>query len=838
MKISTLPAYRLLTVIAAAFVLLTGIPVATQAKDPLKFIGNVSLDKPPTSDTQKADVALIDYLNFWASVKITVEEARDSEEMIDDLVNWKSQEPYVARVTPYAFVVATMLGADLQILATYKSTKPNRSTTYRSYFVVKQSAFPSQPTLDQLLESLRNRPTPARFIYHDKFSTSSYFLPALFFRNNDIYAMPNSINNLKAIISEDINAGKVAGETRFGSAELIKRVAQQQGDEMIIAAVWDDTKDTAADKDKVYFVPLPNVLPNDLFVCAAKADSTIKENLLTAIQHMPETQINVGDFKTWLDIDQARDTRQALSELSHLAEQRSTAVTIKITNSSSRPVDRTLEEEIKHAIRLSNTEFTVFDPSYHANNTPDVDWTIETIHDGAIKLVSQINRTGLDPQEFEISFTPGKDDLSKKVSNIIHSRMHRIRYVWPYKNVPTVIRDVEFPVLPNSVFKVRGITWTDPKRNGFEEGNLFDASVILNQNPDARRFSFQLAGSGFPTKFDPLSNISYRVILIRQSREAPIFTALTYIFVGLLGLSAIGAVFDMRRRAKKNKDLPLVDIEDFTRTCRELAAKYRSCWRKHELTEADVLWCDRDRLETIIADLKSTAEFNAVKTRTRSMAILANVPVVSKFLGLTVGGGMTRINTTDPTKFSDAQRLEDALRYLIDENALSPFIGERLEWDALNQIAANIFEPFSLATSQAGKNNGDAWIKTENPMVVSLIAKHFNSVIQESKDKVCFFGRKWTVTANETEQMLVCTSELLTPIRLNGGNSAVPKMVQKLTLRAQVSRDADLGDVSQNTELSAWVFGKIHRVDPPRNGDGNLFLTFRPAALVRTDDSE
>ena len=754
MKIKTLPAYRFLTVLAVVFVLLTGLPVTTQANEPLKFIGDLSLDKLPTTDNQRADVKLIDYLKSKASVTITVAEARTYEEMISHLVDPNFKEPYVARVTPYVFVVASMLGADLQILATYKSTSTNRGTTYRSYFVVKKSTFESEPKLDQLMEHLRNRAKPARFIYHDKFSTSSYFLPALFFRNNDIYAMPNSIGNLKAIISEDINANKVPGEKRFSSSELVTRVAQQQGDETIVAAVWDDTKDNAADKDKVYFVPLPNPLPNDLFVCSAKLDPKTRDALLKAIQQMPPKQIGEGDFETWVDIDNARDTRQALSELRHLAEQRATAVTIKIVNSSASPVDRLLEEEIRHAILLSNTEFTPFDPSYHANNTADVDWTVETIHDGAIKLVSQINKSNLEAQEFEISFTRGKEDLTKKITSIIHSRMHRIRYVWPYKDIPTVIRDVEFPVLPNSVFKVRGITWTDPERNGFEEGQLFDATVVPNPNPYANRFSFQLASSGFPGKFDPMSNTSYRVILIRPSREGPVFTVLTYVFVGLLVLAALGAVFDVRRRAKKTKDLPLVDIEVFKRTCRELGAKYRSFWRKHELTEADVLWCDRDRLEQIIADLKSTEDFTAVKTRTRSMAILANIPVVSKLLGLTVGAGWTRINTTDPSKFSDAQRLEDTLKYLLDKGDLSPFVGERLEWDALNQIASNIFEPFSLATSQAGTNNGDELIRTENPMLVSLIAKHFNGVLQESKEKVCFFGRKWRVTANETEQIL------------------------------------------------------------------------------------
>jgi hypothetical protein len=47
---------------------------------------------------------------------------------------------YLARITPYAYVAAEMLGARLNILAVYKSAATN-ATTYNSYFVMRKDRF-------------------------------------------------------------------------------------------------------------------------------------------------------------------------------------------------------------------------------------------------------------------------------------------------------------------------------------------------------------------------------------------------------------------------------------------------------------------------------------------------------------------------------------------------------------------------------------------------------------------------------------------------------------------------------------------------------------------------
>ena len=249
-----------------------------------------------------------------------------------------------------------------------------------------------------------------------------------------------------------------------------------------------------------------------------------------------------------------------------------------------------------------------------------------------------------------------------------------------------------------------------------------------------------------------------------------------------------------------------------------------------------MLWCDRDRLDELIADLKATCinpDFDRVEKRTRGVAILANIPVVSKLLGLSVEGSVRVERTMDASKVSDTKRLGDTIKFLIDKNSLSPFIGEKLEWDALNQIAYEIFQPVSLESSQIGAN-GDELIRSEHPILLSLIAKHFRGVIEESKQKVCFFDKKWEVKENETEKVLACTTKLFSPLQLNGGNSTV----DRLTLSVYVPREVELCDMSQSNEVSAWLLGKIHRVDFSKNGDRTLTLNFKPTALVKTDDSE
>jgi ABC-type phosphate/phosphonate transport system substrate-binding protein len=821
MKILSPPKTRFAALGAALVILLSGISAAPQSTKTLNFVG-VNLDP----ETAQADKKLVKYLKESTGLEIGEEPQEGYSRIIRKLLE-KKNEPYVARVTPYVYVVAQMMGAEFEILATYKNMSSN-ITTYHSWFVVRRDSFPElqrAPTLDELMQKIREQAQPATFIYHDKFSTSSYFLPSLEFRNRHIFSMAAHKESVTAIHST-----YVAGS----SSELVKRVAAGAA---FLAAVWDGTKNKfqgEPEEKALYFVQIPTVLPNDLLVCSSHLERKTRDRIVGAIKGMPGDAISIGDFKTWREFDFDAEAKEALAALRHSAEQRPAEVTVRIGTSQPSPDEKLLAtlETIKHAVRLSGSELIPFEKDYHKR--ADVEWNIEPIHDGAIDLTSSIKDSNLPDQNIEISFTDS-EDLTRRIGNFIHSRMHLIRYIWPYDNDhPTVMRDADFPISAETQIKVMRITWEDPQRNLFSTGDPFDAQVV-NPTP----FGFQLASSEFPRTgnsydFDPMSNISYRAILVRPSREGWMFTILTYLFVGLLAIGAAGAVWDMKRKPKV-RDLPILNLDDFKRVCRELADKSRSFWRTRKLTEADVLWCKRDRLEELIADLKAdtgNVEIDEVRTRSRSLAILANVPVVSKVLGLTIGAGVNVTNTTDPRKFSDTQRLSDTIEYLLNRNAFSPFVGEKLEWDALDQMANDIFKPFSLETSPADTNGSGALIRSENPMLLSAVARHFNEVIEQSKQHVCFFGKNWEVTKDENEIFLAYTAQLQSPIQLNGKKSTVNKLI----LRAHVPRDEETNDeLAECPEVSAWLLGKITNVG--RNGDAQtLVLKFQPTALVRTDD--
>jgi ABC-type phosphate/phosphonate transport system substrate-binding protein len=512
------------------------------AQERLTFVG-VALDV----ETRQADRVLQDYLYRRAEVEFAPEEL-DYASVIDRLANWKPGEGhYLARTTPYVYVAAEMLGADFEILATYRSATTNR-TTYNAFLVVNRESFPSRPDLQEVIRFLRESDRPAEHVYHSKFSTSSFFLPALYFREHNIFNMAASTESLTAIHTRQIEENS--------STKLVQLVARGEAD---LAAVWDGTKAKfepghprnlhAEFGERVHFIKLPTPLPNDLLVCSASLDPEVKDRIRDAVRSMGPDEIGQGDFKTWEDIREATEARLALAGLRWLARERTAPVTVEVRlHEDAEPDTRStaLLEATRQAVRLSGSEFILFDEDFHEHI--DVQWTLEPIHDDAIVLRSAIPGSGLLEQEFQLSFRD-TEGLTKRISALIHSRMHRIRYLWPYsEGPPIVIRDTASSIPVGSTVKVQRISWLDPQKNSFRAGPLFDARIR-----EAGFYKYRLDASDFPDVnsrgfgLDAMSNDAYRVILVRPEQERPIFRALTVAFVALLVLAAGGAAFDMRR---------------------------------------------------------------------------------------------------------------------------------------------------------------------------------------------------------------------------------------------------------------------------------------------------
>ena len=523
--------YRALCLLLLPVTLLAGLGAGTRAhaQSTITFL-EVALDE----DTRRADEKLRRYLGVHTGSAFVSERPLEYGAVVNRLAGWRPDKGYfVARTTPYAFVAAEMLGAQLDGLATYVSAATG-GTTYHAYFVVNRARFPYQPELPGVVEYLRDFDTPPSFIYHSKFSTSSYFLPALFFRSNGIFNMPDRSEYHTAIHSQEFGSS---------SSDLVRAVAEGRFD---LAAVWDATKKRFEEVDslyqrygsKVHFIQLPTPIPNDLLVVSSSMDSTTRKKIQDAVRAMRTDEIAEGDFLTWQDIANAPAAREALANLRWLARERPPAVTIDVRRADrGAAVPEHLLDAARQAVRLSSTEFVNYDDDFHAHR--DYLWTVELVRDGTIALSSRIVGSDVDDQQFRLSFGD-EEDLSRRLAALIHSRLHRVRYIWPYRpERPTIIRDVGFSMPVGNPVSVRRIHWLDAPRNHFQEDAEFNAHIAQSDFFKLELEPNFLAPAEAGFGFDPMSNVAYRVILIRNAGQSLLFRVLTGgLVVALLGAAA------------------------------------------------------------------------------------------------------------------------------------------------------------------------------------------------------------------------------------------------------------------------------------------------------------
>jgi len=254
--------------------------VFSEDRTSLQFL-SVSSD----TNTKQADQKLLDYLRHKVPVTFEKQEM-NYESAIKTLVDWdpEKQGPLLARVTPEAFVVAEMLGADMEIVGTYLNKKSN-SVTNDSYFVVhKEFGYEKAEVLKDFarhldnqkaqikdfIKVLKNRETPARFVYHNKFSTSSHFLPYLYFKRRGIFSLftqPKGKQKFIAIHS-------LAPDGIATPSELIPIIKGRQADFAAIRASVKNQFDTDPD---LKFIKLPYSTPNDFLIMVKPFNKRIKQ---------------------------------------------------------------------------------------------------------------------------------------------------------------------------------------------------------------------------------------------------------------------------------------------------------------------------------------------------------------------------------------------------------------------------------------------------------------------------------------------------------------------------------------------------------------------------------
>ncbi len=515
------------------------------ANERVTFVG-VALD----TETREADRRLQDYLARTADLRFAPEELEYGQ-VIERLADWDPESGVViARTTPYVQVAAEMLGADLEILATYVS-ETTGTTIYYSYYVARNEELPPNPRPSDVIALAANARERVRFIYHSLFSTSSFFLPSLHLRSNGVFHMPEPTESLAAI--------EVARADVSSSSYLVRAVASGEAD---LAAVWDGTRARFTDGSAnaadaavgraVAFVRLPSAIPNDLLVCSRSTPPELKERIRTAIRAMPQDEIAIGDFARWVDIGDASEARAALAHLRWLAREQVAPVTVDVRPGKGPGAGTAvMVEAARHAVRLSGTELVLFDEDFHEHI--DTVWTLDEIHDGAARLTSSIAGTAIEDQVFPISFQDPQD-LTRRIVTIAQERLHRIRYVWPYSGVqPIVIRDTTLAMPPGSKAPVQRITWLDPARNSFRAGPIFEVTVRASSLfvHELEAEDFRRSG-GVAADLDPLSNISYRVYQLRVVPSNLWFRVATGALVSLLALAALAAVLAARHRPDRN----------------------------------------------------------------------------------------------------------------------------------------------------------------------------------------------------------------------------------------------------------------------------------------------
>ncbi|MFZ9747866.1 MAG: PhnD/SsuA/transferrin family substrate-binding protein [Opitutaceae bacterium] len=512
---------------------------ARAAETSLTFAG-VAIDP----ETARADERLREHLRARDGFRFDPRDL-DHGAAVELLVGWdaRRQGPLLARVPPFVYLAAEMLGANLDVLATAVSPR-GPDTTRLSHVVVRRDAGVRTADPEAVLRWLRERPAPARFVYPHKFSTAGYVLPAAFFRRAGVFTGPgsNGSDQRHAFIrAEQPPGGRSA-------AELVALVREGRAE---LAAVWDGVRARFADDPELFFIPLPLPAPNDLLVLASGTDRSVRERITAGVRGMRAGEIGVGDTLRWQDFNAAPEARRALATLRRQTRGGPPAVPIRIRGPAGgdAPPDPVLLEAARQAVLLAGTEFTLYDEDFHKHF--DVLWTLRRAHDDAVVLTSEYPDFGLPPQEFHLSHR--RDDpesLVARLEDCLSNRMHRLREVWSFDDrTPTVLRDVRFALPPGTRLPVVRVVWNDPASNDRAVGSPFLTEVVSGDF-----HAFRLKAEGFPRRgdgatldLDPLGSTAYRVALVRPVPDTFLFRLGTSLLLVLAVLAAVLALWTLVR---------------------------------------------------------------------------------------------------------------------------------------------------------------------------------------------------------------------------------------------------------------------------------------------------
>lgn len=811
---------------------------------PVDFIG-IAVDK----DAQESDQLLCKNLEESAQVQFSGCTPLEYGAAIQAVVN--ARHAFVAHLPPYAYVAAEMQGARFETVAIYKS-KATQKYTYHSYLIVRRSDFKqkTQPGKERGKEESVPTPTLAdierylkaserTFVSHDKFSTSSYFLPSLYFRSHGIFKMDRILGQLKPIKVNVLPTGKTA-------ADSVQDVLNGRAD---IAAVWDGTLKDLTDEQKksIFQIQLPDVLPNDLLVYSMDLDNKLKDRIRAAIR--PGLKIGCGDIVVWSDYADHKDDDGAGTALADLQEEAMAPpapTPIKIEWSSDQPCDQVCEkckEAARRAIQLAGTEFVLFDKAHYVS--AEVTWTLKLKHKNSLTLSSDWNGIRVPKgiqvpkQDFNISFVNPDSDLAPRIGAIVRSEMHRTRYGWPFIEKPiTVIRDADFSLPADTQVLVSKITWLDPRKNAYIPSYIETTGI---KNADLYKFELKADKvGGSEVLLDPMSNVAYKMLLVRPD-ESWLYEILAYVFVALFCTCGVGLIYDVRRKSnpalkKTEWDRPVVETGSFDEACDGFAASYLNPWRTRNIFDSDLFGWNRKLIEEKIDELKNSGfrpRFDETSRRKTSFKV-RNIFNLKFGPELSMQKEWERELSVDPSKVGPAKRLRSLVPFLIENGGVSDFLGRPIEWDALERIGQHVFRPVDKGVPLV---QTQGLLRRDHPFVIQLVAGHFSSVLDESRGKVSLFFQVWCVVTERNVPLLRHKEDFPAnlPLELDDGVKNVRGLILEVPLWETSFPPGEDTPANETVEtLHLHILAKVVvREIVEEDGFDYLLLRLSPLAIMR-----
>ena len=229
--------------------------------------------------------------------------------------------------------------------------------------------------------------------------------------------------------------------------------------------------------------------------------------------------------------------------------------------------------------------------------------------------------------------------------------------------------------------------------------------------------------------------------------------------------------------------------------CTALAARVHAEWNERPIKDADVLFCERARVEEQIEELKSRglvgSPVSGVVRWTYHVTAGASVSFVNRVMSAKAS---RHVLVLDPSKVNDTLRLYALLDVMIGKRLLSLFVGSPLEWNALNELARNMLP---------GTDGGDQIIRPDDETVVEIASRHFNHVLEDGHRHLTLLRGLWTVIERDGRYLAQQKVELRGPIVVGGARVSAMVMEFNLPDKLEVSIDAPSGT------LDCWVLGKI-----------------------------